>query len=91
MNPIQLNEKEYVEEPFLRQLERLGWKIIRAGSNWNWNHPFCKIFLIDLGISFALLQSHPVDFLQRLGILRGKYQATAGNSPFGLLQLRNIQ
>ena len=29
---IALNEKEYVEEPFLRQLERLGWKILRAGD-----------------------------------------------------------
>lgn len=27
---IALNEKEYVEEPFLRQLERLGWKVLRA-------------------------------------------------------------
>lgn len=29
---IALNEKEYVEEPFLRQLERLKWKILRAGE-----------------------------------------------------------
>ena len=29
---IQLNEKQYVEEPFLRQLERLGWDILRAGE-----------------------------------------------------------
>src|SRR5207244_10423831 len=29
---IALNEKEYVEEPFLRQLERLRWKILRAGE-----------------------------------------------------------
>lgn len=29
---IALNEKEYVEEPFLRQLERLGWHILRAGE-----------------------------------------------------------
>src|ERR1035438_10757932 len=29
---IALNEKEYVEEPFLRQLERLGWKILWAGD-----------------------------------------------------------
>jgi len=29
---IALNEKEYVEEPFLRQLERLGWKTLRAGD-----------------------------------------------------------
>src|SRR5438128_1206735 len=29
---IALNEKEYVEEPFLRQLERLGWAILRAGE-----------------------------------------------------------
>src|ERR1700687_5461658 len=29
---IALNEKEYVEEPFLRQLERLKWKILRAGA-----------------------------------------------------------
>lgn len=29
---IALNEKEYVEEPFLRQLERLGWRILRAGE-----------------------------------------------------------
>jgi type I restriction enzyme R subunit len=27
-----LNEKEYVEEPLLRQLERLGWSILRAGE-----------------------------------------------------------
>lgn len=32
MDRILLNEKEYVEEPFLRQLERLDWKIIRAGE-----------------------------------------------------------
>lgn len=32
MNRIQLNELEYVEEPFLRQLERLGWSILRAGE-----------------------------------------------------------
>ena len=29
---IALNEREYVEEPFLRQLERLQWKILRAGE-----------------------------------------------------------
>jgi type I restriction enzyme R subunit len=29
---IALNEKEYVEEPLLRQLERLGWNILRAGE-----------------------------------------------------------
>ena len=29
---IALNEKEYVEEPFLRQLERLRWSILRAGE-----------------------------------------------------------
>lgn len=29
---ILLNEKEYVEEPFLRQLERLKWTILRAGE-----------------------------------------------------------
>lgn len=29
---ILLNEKEYVEEPFLRQLERQGWTILRAGD-----------------------------------------------------------
>lgn len=33
MNKTQLNEKQYVEEPFLRQLERLGWQIIRAGED----------------------------------------------------------
>jgi type I restriction enzyme R subunit len=27
-----LNEKDYVEEPLLRQLERLGWSILRAGE-----------------------------------------------------------
>ena len=27
-----LNEKEYVEEPLLRQLETLGWTVIRAGE-----------------------------------------------------------
>jgi type I restriction enzyme R subunit len=32
MNRIHLNEKEYVEEPFLRQLERLEWDILRAGE-----------------------------------------------------------
>lgn len=32
VNKILLNEKEYVEEPFLRQLERLGWTILRAGE-----------------------------------------------------------
>jgi len=32
MDKIALNEKEYVEEPFLRQLERLGWTILRAGE-----------------------------------------------------------
>src|SRR3990172_12670147 len=30
MDRIALNEIEYVEEPFLRQLERLGWHIIRG-------------------------------------------------------------
>jgi len=30
MDRIALNELQYVEEPFLRQLERLGWKIIRG-------------------------------------------------------------
>jgi type I restriction enzyme, R subunit len=30
---IALNEKEYVEEPFLRHLERLRWKILRAGED----------------------------------------------------------
>jgi len=29
---ILLNEKEYVEEPFLRQLDRLKWNILRAGE-----------------------------------------------------------
>jgi type I restriction enzyme, R subunit len=29
---IALNEKDYVEEPFLRQLESLGWKVLRAGE-----------------------------------------------------------
>lgn len=29
---IILNEREYVEEPLLRQLERLGWNILRAGE-----------------------------------------------------------
>lgn len=29
---IILNEREYVEEPMLRQLERLGWSILRAGE-----------------------------------------------------------
>ncbi len=32
MNRIQLSELKYVEEPFLRQLERLGWSILRAGE-----------------------------------------------------------
>lgn len=31
-NRIALNEKEYVEEPFLRQLDRLKWGILRAGE-----------------------------------------------------------
>lgn len=30
MDRIALNEFEYVEEPFLRQLERLGWRIVRG-------------------------------------------------------------
>lgn len=30
LDRIALNEKEYVEEPILRQLERLGWRIIRG-------------------------------------------------------------
>lgn len=34
---IALNEKEYVEEPFLRQLERLGWSILRAGEEGKGN------------------------------------------------------
>jgi type I restriction enzyme R subunit len=33
MNRIKFNELEYVEEPFLRQLERLGWTIVRAGED----------------------------------------------------------
>jgi len=32
MDKIALNEQQYVEEPFLRQLERLEWKVIRAGE-----------------------------------------------------------
>src|SRR5664280_1611026 len=32
VHQIALNEKEYVEEPLLRQLERLDWKILRAGE-----------------------------------------------------------
>lgn len=32
MNRILLNELQYVEEPFLRQLERLGWTALRAGE-----------------------------------------------------------
>lgn len=32
MDRILLNEKEYVEEPFLRQLDRLKWSILRAGE-----------------------------------------------------------
>lgn len=32
MNRIALNELQYVEEPFLRQMERLGWTILRAGE-----------------------------------------------------------
>lgn len=30
-----LDEKEYVEEPLLRQLEALGWAVIRAGEAGN--------------------------------------------------------
>ncbi len=30
MDRIALNELQYVEEPFLRQLERLGWRIVRG-------------------------------------------------------------
>src|SRR3989338_2467618 len=30
MDRIALNELEYVEEPFLRQLERFGWRIVRG-------------------------------------------------------------
>jgi len=30
MNKYEYNELHYVEEPFLEQLERLGWQIIRA-------------------------------------------------------------
>jgi type I restriction enzyme R subunit len=33
MNKIALNEKQYVEEPFLHQLDRLGWRIVRAGED----------------------------------------------------------
>ncbi|MFC1658899.1 type I restriction endonuclease subunit R [Candidatus Omnitrophota bacterium] len=33
MNQYAWNEKNYVEEPFLNQLERLGWSIIRAGRD----------------------------------------------------------
>jgi type I restriction enzyme R subunit len=29
---IKLHEKEFVEEPFLQQLERLGWKVIRLNQ-----------------------------------------------------------
>lgn len=36
-NRFILNEKEYVEEPFLRQLERLGWTILRAGEEGKGN------------------------------------------------------
>lgn len=37
MDRILLNEKEYVEEPFLRQLEKLGWDILRAGEEGKGN------------------------------------------------------
>ena len=33
MDKIELNELQYVEEPFLKQLERLGWETIRAGES----------------------------------------------------------
>lgn len=30
MNQYEYNEKQYVEDPFLKQLKRLGWRVIRA-------------------------------------------------------------
>lgn len=43
MDKTALNELQYVEEPFLRHLERLGWKIIR-GDKYNPSVPLREGF-----------------------------------------------
>lgn len=59
-----LNEKEYVEEPLLHQLERLGWSILRAGEegkgdpNITFRESFTEV-IIEKKLREALLHINP--------------------------------
>jgi type I restriction enzyme R subunit len=59
-----LNEVEYVENPFLRQLERLGWSILRAGEKGKgdpsvtFREGFTEVIL-EKKLREALLQINP--------------------------------
>lgn len=59
-----LNEKEYVEEPLLRHLEKLGWTILRAGDEGKFDpvvtfrESFDEVF-IESELKKALLKLNP--------------------------------
>lgn len=61
---IFLNEKEYVEEPLLRQLERLGWTILHAGEEGKgdpsitFRESFAEV-VIEQKLKAALLRINP--------------------------------
>ncbi len=61
---IILNEKEYVEEPLLRQLEGLKWSILRAGEEGKgdpsvtFRESFAEV-IIEKKLSEALLRINP--------------------------------
>lgn len=61
---IILNEKEYVEEPFLRQLESLDWSILRAGEEGKgdpsitFRESFAEV-VIEKKLREALLRINP--------------------------------
>ena len=61
---IILNEKEYVEEPLLHQLEHLGWSILRAGEegkgdpNITFRESFTEV-IIEKKLREALLRINP--------------------------------
>lgn len=61
---LQINEKMNVEEPFLRQLERLGWSILRAeeAGKYDPSVTFRESFgevMIEKQLSKALLKINP--------------------------------
>lgn len=61
---LQINEKMNVEEPFLRQLERLGWKILRAEEAGKYDPAvtFRESFgevILEEQLSEALLKINP--------------------------------